>query len=142
MSDVTTGHGTQLWLNLGAGLKRIPEIDDIPELPSGERGLYETTSHDSVDFKEFKKEPLKEGVEITITGNYVIGSEAESDLQDADDEEGAISYRIVVKQGADTYYVEGNALFYNFKRGNAKDGKRTFTIVLKPVAAPTTDEAA
>lgn len=142
MSDVTTGHSTQLWLNTTGSLARVAEIDDIPELPSGERGLYETTSFDTTDYKEFKKEPLKEGVEITITGNYVINSTADGILQDADDSEDAIPYRIVLKEGATTYYCEGSALFYNLKRMNPKDQKRTFSIVLKPVAAADIDQAA
>lgn len=142
MSDVTTGHGSQLWLNTTGALARVAEIDDIPELPSGERGLYETTSFDTTDYKEFKKEPLKEGVEVTITGNYVINSAADGILQEAEDAEDAIPYRIVLKEGATTYYVEGSALFYNLKRMNPKDGKRTFSIVMKPVAAADIDEAA
>lgn len=143
ISNVTTGHASELWINTGAGLAKVAEIDDIPELPTGsERALYETSSFDSVDYKEFKKEPLKEGVEIEITGNYVINSAADAILQDADDAEGALAYRIVLKEGAATYHCEGEALFYNLKRMNPKAEKRTFSIMMKPVAAAAIDAAA
>lgn len=143
ISDVTTGHGSQLWIDTGTGLARVAEIDDIPELPTGsERGLYETSNFDTVGFKEFKKEPLKEGVEVTITGNYVINSAADSILQAADDAEGALPFRIVLKEGALTYYCEGDALFYNLKRMNPKAEKRTFSIALKPVSTASIDPAA
>lgn len=143
ISDVTTGHGSQLWINTTGALARVAEIDDIPELPTGsDRGLYETTNFDSVEFKEFKKEPLKEGVEVTITGNYVINSPSDGTLQEADDAEGALPYRIVLKEGAVTYYCEGVALFYGLKRMNPKGEKRTFSITMKPVAAAAIEEAA
>lgn len=142
ISEVTTGHGSQLWIDVGAGLARVAEIDDIPELPtSSERGLYETSSFDTTGFKEFKKEPLKEGVEVTITGNYIINSAGDATLQAADDAEGALPFRIVLKQGAVTYYCEGDALFYNLKRMNPKAEKRTFSIALKPVSTATIDPA-
>lgn len=142
ISEVTTGHGSQLWVDVGAGLARVAEIDDIPELPtSSERALYETSSFDTTGFKEFKKEPLKEGVEVTITGNYIINSAGDATLQAADDAEGALPFRIVLKQGAVTYYCEGDALFYNLKRMNPKAEKRTFSIALKPVSTATIDPA-
>lgn len=142
ISEVTTGHGSQLWVDVGAGLVRVAEIDDIPELPtSSERALYETSSFDTTGFKEFKKEPLKEGVEVTITGNYIINSAGDATLQAADDAEGALPFRIVLKQGAVTYYCEGDALFYNLKRMNPKAEKRTFSIALKPVSTASIDPA-
>jgi predicted secreted protein len=143
LSKATHGHGSELWINLGSGLVKVAEVDDIPELPtSSERELYETSSYDTVGFKEWKKLPLKDGVPVTIRGNYVINSASDELLQAADDEEGALAYRIVLKEGADTYWCEGTALFYNLKRMNPKDAKRTFEITLKPVDAATIDEAA
>lgn len=143
ISDVTTGHGSQLWVNTGGGLTRVAEIDDIPELPTGsDRALYETSNFDTEGFKEFKKEPLKEGVEVTITGNYVINSAADGVLQDADDAEGALPFRIVLKEGALTYYCEGEALFYGLKRMNPKAEKRTFSINMKPVNTASIEAAA
>lgn len=142
LSDATHGHGSQLWIDFGAGFVRIAQVDDIPELPtSSERELYETSSFDTVDYKEWKKLPLKDGAPITITGNYVIGSQSDGYLQDADDEEGALPFRLVLQQGSDSYHCEGNGLFYNFKRMNPKDAKRTFEITLKPVDAATIDAA-
>lgn len=141
-SDVTTGHGSQLWINTGAGMTRVAEIDDIPELPTGsERELYDTTSFDTVGFKEWKKHPLKDGVAVTISGNYVIGSASDALLEAADDAESALPYRIVIKQGADTFNVEGSGLFYGLKRMNPKGDKRTFEITLKPVNTATVAEA-
>lgn len=144
LSKTTHGHGTELWIKIGAGaLTKVAQVDDIPELPTGsERELYETSNFDTEDYKEWKKLPLKDGVPVTIRGNYVINSASDALLQSADDEEGACEYRIVLKEGADVYHCEGNALFYNFKRMNPKDAKRTFEITMKPVDAATIDEAA
>jgi predicted secreted protein len=141
LSKATHGHGTQLWIDLGAGLVRVAEIDDIPELPTGnERELYETSNFDTVGYKEFKKLPLKDGVPVTIMGNYVINSASDALLQQADDEQEALPYRIVLTEGTDVFNCEGTALFYNLKRMNPKDAKRTFEITLKPVdAAAITD---
>lgn len=142
LSDVTTGHGSQLWIDTGAGLTKVAEIDDIPELPTGnERELYETSSFDTAEYKEWKKHPLKDGVPITIMGNYVLGSASDALLEAADDAEDALSYRIVLTQGADTYHCEGTALFYGLKRKNPKGEKRTFEISLKPVDAAAIDVA-
>lgn len=136
LSDVTTGHGAKLEIDVGAGLVAVAEIDDIPELPTGnDRELYETTSNDTVEYKEWKKAPLKDGVPITIIGNYVINSTSDATLEAADDAEGALPYRIEITQGDDTFEVEGTALFYGLKRKNPKDSKRTFEITLKPVDA-------
>lgn len=144
LSPTTHGHGSQLWIKIGAGtLTKVAEIDDIPELPtSTETELYETSSFDTVGLKEFKKLPLKDGVPITIRGNYTIASASDSLLQQADDEEGAVEFRIVLKQGADTYHCESTALFYNLKRMNPADAKRTFEITMKPVELATIEEAA
>lgn len=144
LSKTTHGHGSQLWIKIGAGvLTKVAQIDDIPELPtSTETELYETSNFDTVGLKEFKKLPLKDGVPITIRGNYVINSASDALLQDADDEDGAVEYRIVLTEGADTFNVEGQALFYNLKRMNPADAKRTFEITMKPVDAATIEEAA
>ena len=144
LSKTTHGHGSQLWLKIGAGaLTKVAEVDDIPELPtSAERELYETSSFDTEEFKEWKKLPLKDGVPVTIRGNYVINSASDTLLQQADDEEEACEYRIVLKEGADVYHCEGTALFYNLKRMNPADAKRTFEITMKPVDAATIEEPA
>jgi hypothetical protein len=143
LSPTTHGHGSELWIDLGSGLARVAAVDDIPELPtSAERELYETSNFDTVGYKEWKKLPLKDGVPITIRGNYVINSAADTLLQAADDEEGALSYRIVLKEGNKTYYCEGSGLFYNLKRMNPADAKRTFEITLKPVDAASIEDAA
>lgn len=136
LSKTTHGHGSELWINTGSVLTKVAEVDDIPELPtSSERELYETSNFDTAEYKEWKKLPLKDGTPITIRGNYVINSAADTLLQQADDAEGALPYEIILKEGADTYKVTGTALFYNFKRMNPKDAKRTFEITMKPVDA-------
>lgn len=134
MSDVTTGFGSQLHINTGSGLVRVAEIDDIPELPSGDTSLYDTSSFDSVEYREFKKLPLKEGVDITITGNYVIGSTGESTLEAAEAASGPLPYEIHAPQDDEVYIFSGTALFYNLRFANPGDQKRTFSIVMKPTA--------
>ncbi|MDG6079753.1 hypothetical protein E3U23_11190 [Erythrobacter litoralis] len=142
LSDVTTGFGSKLAIDVGAGLVVVAEIDDIPELPtSNERELYETSSFDTEDYKEWKKQPLKDGTPITIMGNYVINSASDATLEAADDAEGALPYTITLKQDDETFEVSGTGLFYNFKRKNPKDSKRTFEITLKPVDKAAIDAA-
>lgn len=136
LSNSTHGHGSELWINTGAGLIRVAQVDDIPELPtSSERELYETSNFDTEEFREWKKLPLKDGTPITIRGNYVINSASDAVLQAADDAEGALPYKIVLKEGAGVFECAGTGLFYNFKRMNPADAKRTFEITLKPVDA-------
>lgn len=142
LSEATTGHGAQLWINTGV-LTRVAEIDDIPMLPlSTERELYETTNFDTVSYKEWKKQPLKDGVPITVTGNYTINSASDAVLQAADDSNGPLPYKIVITEGLVTFNITGTALFYGLKRSNPKDSKRTFEIMIKPVDAPVTGTGA
>jgi hypothetical protein len=136
LSKTTHGFASELWIDIGSGLTKVAQVDDIPELPtSSERELYETSNFDSVGYKEWKKLPLKDGTPITIRGNYVINSASDQLLQAADDAESALAYRIVLKEGTDTFHVTGTGLFYNLKRMNPADAKRTFEITLKPVDA-------
>lgn len=144
LSKTTHGHGTELWIKIGAGvLTKVAQIDGIEEVPgSSETELYETSSFDTVGLKEFKKLPLRDATPITVRGNYVINSASDALLQQADDEEGAVEFRVVLYEGADVFHVEGNALFYSFKRMNPADAKRTFEIMMKPVDVPTIEAAA
>lgn len=132
MSDVTTGFASQLLINIGAGLVKVAEVDDIPELPSFTATLFETSSFDTVDVKEFKKHPLKEGAEYTIAGNFVLGSTSSATLDAADAASGPLPYKIVLEQDDETYEVTGSALFYNLKYLNPGAEKRKFNITLKP----------
>ncbi|MGB7407152.1 MAG: hypothetical protein WA908_01485 [Pontixanthobacter sp.] len=137
LSAATTGHGARLFINATGTLERVAQLDDLPELPlSTDRELYETTNFDSVEYKEFKKQPLKEGVPITITGNYVILSASDALLQAADDADEALPYSIEVTEGEEAFEITGNGLFYGLKRMNPKDAKRMFEITLKPVDKP------
>lgn len=142
ISEATTGFGSELYIDIGAGLVKVAEITDIPELPTGsERELYETSNYDTVEYKEYKKHPLKDGVAVTITGNYVINSTADGILQTADDSEDPLPYRIVLPEGDTDYHVEGEGLFYGLKRMNPGTATRQFEITLKPTTAPDTTEA-
>jgi len=141
ISDVTTGHGSELYIHNGTNLEKVAEVDDIPELPSGEQELYEVSHLGTTGYREWKKQPLRDGVPVTLTGNYVIASASDALLQSADDAEGPLAYKIVIPQGEDSYEVTGTALFYGFRRMNAKDAKRTFQITMKPVDAADIDEA-
>lgn len=135
ISDVTTGHGSSLHIKTGATLVKVAEVDDIPELPSFTTTLYETSSFDTVDAKEFKKQPLKEGAEYTIAGNFVLGSEASSTLDAADAATEPLEYEIWLPQGEDIWVVSGEALFYNLKYLNTANEKRKFNITMKPTSA-------
>ncbi|MGF7152508.1 hypothetical protein [Novosphingobium gossypii] len=139
-SEVTTGHGSQLWITIAGTPVRVAEVDDIPEEPNFTTTLYETSSFDTVAVKEFKKHPLKEGAEFTISGNRVLGSASQVALAAAEAAEGALPYRIVLPQGEDTYEVTGSALFYNLKYLNNANEKRRFQITMKPTSASTTAE--
>lgn len=142
-SKTTHGHGSQLWLKIGAGeWTRVAQIDDIPQLPSFETELYETSNFDTEGVKEQKKLPLKDGVPITIRGNYQINSDADGLLRQAEAEPDVVGVRIVLSEGADVYHDEFDALVYNYKRSNPKDAKRTFEIMVKPQTVDTVEEPA
>lgn len=136
-SDVTTGHGSQLHINPLSVLTKVAEVDDIPELPSFTTTLYETSSFDTEEAKEFKKQPLKEGVEYTIAGNFVIGSASSTLLDAAEANNEPIPYEIHLPQGDDVFVVSGTALFYNLKYLNAANEKRKFNITMKPTSKAT-----
>ncbi|MDE0878925.1 MAG: hypothetical protein OSB00_09750 [Sphingomonas bacterium] len=142
LSAVETGDETQLFLDVGAGLVEVAEIIDLPELPSGAQTTFETTHMKSGRYKEFKKNTRLEGNEVDITGNYVIGSDAEATLLAAEASRDAIAYKIVVIQGEDIFNVEGYALFMSLRRSNPMDDRRQFTITAKWVDAETTTVAA
>lgn len=139
ISEVTTGHGTELWINPSGVLTKVAEIDDFPELPtSAETEIYEVSHLGTTGYREHKKHPLKDGTPITFVGNYVINSASDTLLQAADDAEGPIPYKIVVLQGEDSFDITGSALFYGLKRKNPKGEKRTFEMTMKPTVKPTT----
>lgn len=143
MTDVTTGHGSELWIKIGAAaLVKVAEVDDIPELPNFSTTLYDTSSFDTAEVRTFKKHPLKEGVEITIAGNYVLGSAAATTLTAADASTEPVQYKIVAPQGDVDYEIEGSALFYNLKGTNPGAEKRRFQITMKPTSAAAPEVAA
>lgn len=133
LSDATTGFGTTLSVDVGAGPVVIAEIIEISELPSGDRELYETTSMDSVDYKEFKKHPLKEGREISVSLNYVLGSETAETLKAADDALEALPCVFTAPQGNQSFTFTGRALLYGLSRMNPMSERRTQEITMKPV---------
>lgn len=142
LSEVDTGDLSELWIDIGDGLVEVAEITDIPELPSGAQSTFETTHMKSGRFKEFKKNARKEGNEVAITGNYILGSDAEDILLAAEDARGALPYRIVAHQGEDVYHIDGYALFMNLQRSNPMDDRRQFTISAKWVFDATQTKAA
>lgn len=131
LSEVETGDETQLFLDVGDGLVEVAEITDLPTLPSGTQTTFNTTHMKSGKYQEFKKNKRREGDEVDITGNYIIGSEAEATLLKAEDSRAAVAYRIVAMQGDEVWHFEGYALFMSFKRGNPMDDRRQFTITAK-----------
>jgi hypothetical protein len=135
--DVDTGNESRLFLTLGGSEVEVAQILDIPEMPRGEAELFETTHMTTGRIKTHKKKPRKDGAEVTITGNYIIMSDAETHLQAADDIRTAIPYRIELKQDDKLVDVEGTALFYNFTRLNPMDDRRTFAISVKWNSVPT-----
>lgn len=142
ISDVTTGFGSELWIDVGAGLVKVAEVDDVPEEPSFTASLYEVTSNDTTSVKEFKKHPLKEGAELTFAGNRVLGSASATTLEAAEASNGPLPYKIVLPQDDTDYEVTGSALFYNLKYMNPSGDKRKFQMTMKPTGASATAAAA
>ncbi len=137
LSAVETGNLTELWIDVGAGLVEVGEITDLPDLPSFTQTNYEATHMKSGKVKEFKKNMRQEGDEITIVGNYVIGSAADTTLRAAVDSVGALSTEIRTPQGTQTATFAFYALYMSLKHSNPMEDRRTFTITLKPVSFPT-----
>jgi len=138
LSAATNGDETELFVSLDeAAWTAVAEIDDLPDLPSGEQSLYETTHMKSGAFKEWKKNKRRDGTEIDISGNYVIGGAAETTLLAMEAAGGSLAYQIVLKQGAETWRATGRGIFSNLMRTNPAEEKRRFTITMKPVTAMT-----
>lgn len=138
LSAATSGDETSFFVSLDeAAWTEVAEIDDLPDLPSGEQSTYETTHMKSGLFKEHKKNKRRDGTETQITGNYVIGSSAEETLQAIENAPASIAYQIVLKQGAETWRGTGRALFSNFTKSNPVEEKRRFGITAKWVTPMT-----
>lgn len=137
LSDVSTGNESEFHIDVGAGLVQVAEVIDLPELPSGARDLYETTHMQSGPFKEYKKTPRKDGETVTITGNAVLGSTTETTCAAAQDADGAVPYKLVVKQDDLAVTFEGYCLVLSHKISNPMADRRTFEMSVKWVNAPT-----
>ena len=132
LSAATNGDETELFVSLDETTwTAVAEIDELPDLPSGEQTLYETTHMKSGLFKEWKKNKRRDGVETEISGNYVIGSDSEETLEAMENAGGSLAYQIVLKQGAETYRGTGRAIFSSLQRTNPMEAKRRFTITAK-----------
>jgi len=132
LSKATNGDETELFVSLDeSSWTAVAELDDFPDLPSGEQSLYESTHMKSGLFKEWKKNKRRDGVESEISGNYVIGSAAETTLVAMEEAGGSLAYQIVLKQGAETWRGTGRALFSSLRRSNPMEEKRRFTITAK-----------
>jgi hypothetical protein len=138
LSSATNGDETELFVSLDETTWTGElEIDELPDLPSGEQSLYETTHMKSGLFKEWKKNKRRDGSEIEISGNYVIGSTGEATLLAMEAAGGSLAYQIVLKQNAETWRATGRGLFSSLKRTNPMEEKRRFTITMKPVTPMT-----
>ena len=146
LSAATSGDETKLHLDVGAGWVEVAELDDedgLTDLPSGEQTTYETTHMSSGDYKEHKKNKRRDGTETDITGNLVFGSASLDTLEAAEDATDAIPYLIVLKQGTETWYGTGHALFSSLRMTNPGAEVRQFTITAKWVTKMAlTEEAA
>lgn len=138
LSGVTNGDETELFVSLDeTSWTPVAEVDDLPDLPGGEQSTYETTHMKSGLFKEYKKNKRRDGTETEITGNYVMGSDAETTLKAMEAAGGSLAYQIVLKQGAEVWRATGRALFSNLQRSNPMEEKRRFTITAKWVTGMT-----
>lgn len=143
-SKATNGDGTLFYVKVsGSAWQAVAELDDedgLTDLPSGTQSLYETTHMGSGGYKEFKKHFRREGAETTITGNFVLDATAGSTmsiLDGANDATDPIPYLVVLKQGAETWYMTGYALFYDLARTNPGSDVRQFSITAKWVGSAT-----
>ncbi len=130
-SEVDTGDLSELWLGNPVTLAQVGEAIEIPELPSGTRGTFETTHLQSGSYKEFKKLRRKEGEEVTITGNALLGSTTDTLLRAAEARRDGVPYKIVVFENDDEYEITGTALVMNYKVTNPPEDRRTFEVTLK-----------
>ena len=138
LSSATSGDETELFVSLDeTAWTPVAEIDELPDLPSGEQSLYETTHMKSGLFKEWKKNKRRDGSEIEISGNYTIGGGSETTLLAMEAAGGSLAYQIVLKQGAEVWRATGRGLFSSLKRTNPMEEKRRFTITMKPVTPMT-----
>ena len=145
LSAATNGDETRFYLDVGDGWKEVAELDPedgLSDLPSGTQEMYETTHMKSGDFKEWKKNRRRDGVETDITGNYVIGSDSDALLVAAEDASGSVPYCIELREGGKVEYGTGHALFHSLRRSNPGTSVRKFTITAKWVTPMVLTQAA
>ena len=139
-SKATSGDGTMLSLKVtGNAWPAVAELDDedgLTDLPSRTQETYDTTHMGSGPFKEMKKLYRGEGTETTITGNYVLGGDSVAVIEGARDSLEPVAYLITLKQGAETWYMVGWALFYDLAYTNPGAEVRQFSITAKWMSVP------
>ena len=94
-TDVITGHKTEFWLHNGSTLVELGEIIDVPEFPSGERDLIETSHMKTEGYKAYIPAPLKEGSEVTIVMNLIPNSATDTLCTLAEKNAKELDYKIV-----------------------------------------------
>lgn len=138
-----TGNLTELWLQTGDGfgepnptLLEVAELVDLPNLPSGTRGTYETTHMKTGPYKTFKKVPRKEGETETIVGNAVLGSGTETVIRDCEEYDGPVAYYIFAWDDGVKYRIAGTMLVLSFKITNPMEDRRMFELQVQWMDKP------
>jgi hypothetical protein len=131
-SDVLTGHKTEFWLHDGTALVELGEIVDVPEMPSGERELIETSHMKTINYKTYLSAPLKEGSEVTIVMNYIPNSATDTICQAAENAATERAYKIVYYTITGTKRKKtGNLIVRKYVPKNPMDDRRTADLTIK-----------
>lgn len=132
MSEVITGHKTELWLHNGVSLIELGEIIDVPEFPSGERDLIETSHMKTMDYKSYISAPLKEGSEVTIVMNYIPESATDAVCADAEADGKERDYKIVYLTADNVRRKKtGTLLVRKYVVKNPMEDRRTGELTIK-----------
>lgn len=131
-TDVITGFKTEFWLHDGTALAKIAEILDVPEFPSAEKDLIETSHMDSVDYKEYINAPLAEGNEVTIKMNLIPNSASDLLCIAAADKTAPLDCKIVYLTATGSKRKKtGKCLVRSYKGMNPMDDRRTAELTVK-----------
>lgn len=135
-TEAETGYGSEFWLadELDV-LVKIGEITDAIPIPSGSADLIDVTHFGSVDFMDYIQSPLRDGEEVDLTMNWVIGSTTDILCRGAKGK--TRDYKIVLPTGDGTYEIVGSVLVRDYQRANPLKEARTATLRVKWVGEST-----
>lgn len=107
-------HGITVAIGDGSSPESFTSLEEARVVPAigGEKGLIDFSSHDSVDFMDYKPKKLADGDTLAITSVYVPKSAAAALFKAAYDDETTDNYLITLSDGS-YFHFPGLCLAYH-----------------------------